>query len=57
MTVIWGFWLDHLFNPKGFELKAMRLIQRIDEGEFDLVALLNRDAGGQPDLGTRRGAH
>ncbi len=46
-----GFGLDHLFNPKGFDLKAMRLIQFIDQGEFYVIALLHCEAGGQPDLG------
>ena len=35
-----GFGLDHLFNPKGFDFKAMRVIQLIDKGEFDFIALL-----------------
>src|SRR5262245_23372546 len=41
-----GFGLDHLFNPKVFDLEAMGVIQFIDEGEFYFIALLHRDAGG-----------
>src|SRR5712691_2680243 len=47
-----GFRLHHLFNLKVFDLKAMGVIQLIDEGEFNLVTLLDHQTGGQPDLRT-----
>ena len=46
-----GFGLDDLFNPNLFDLKAVRVLQLIDEGEFHFIPLLHHQAGGQPDLG------
>ena len=46
-----GFWLDDLFDPEVLDLKAMRVIQLIDEGEFHFIALLHHQAGWQPDFG------
>ena len=46
-----GFWLDDLFNPKIFDLKAMGLIQLIDERELHVRPLVHHQARWQPDLG------
>src|SRR5215471_11152991 len=40
-----GFWLDDLFNPKIFDLKAMGIIQLIDESELHFIPLLHHQAG------------
>src|SRR2546425_9378572 len=45
-----GFWLDDLFNPKVFDLKAMGVIQLVYESEFHFIPLLHHQAGWQPDL-------
>ena len=46
-----GFGLNDLFNPKIFDLKAMGVIQLIDERELHFIPLLYHKAGWQPDLG------
>src|SRR4029450_1230542 len=43
--------MNDLFNPKIFDLKAMGVIQLIDERELHFIPLLYHQAGWQPDLG------
>src|SRR6516162_2162131 len=46
-----GFGLDDLFNPNLCDLKAVRVLQFIDEGELHLIALVHYQTRWQPDLG------
>jgi hypothetical protein len=45
-----GLGLDDLFNPKIFDLKAMGVLQLIDERELYFIPLGHHQARGQPDL-------
>src|SRR5262249_55715219 len=43
--------LHDLFNTEVFDLEAMGFVQLIDQGEFNVIALLHYQVRGQPDLG------
>src|SRR5215471_537610 len=45
------FWLHDLFNTEVFDLEAMRFVQLVDQGEFNVITLLHDHGRRQPDLG------